>query len=890
MRSECIDAVEAALGRSLRKGEVAKIDDAVGLHMRLLARQDPAAWRALSQPERLDAAANAAIDAMKEEAAWKQRNVELQILAHDRISNTLNDAFENLDNQKRSLLNRITFGKMGRSEGENAGDRMRVVSQLLAFDTKARGMQSADSWGHAVRAEAMGELLPLWQSVKGNFFGLFENPEGVRDVIKEMYGEDSGNATAKAGVEAWRKVTDGLRDRANAAGQRIGELENDAWHYPQSHSQNAVAQAGLDKWAGDILPLLDRDMYINPDGTRMTDQQMLESVLPSAFDSIVTDGVNKVEPGAFGYGVAANRGAGHRALFFKDSDSFINYQGQYGDRNLWNSLTGHISRLSRDIGLMETLGPNPRATFDYFNDRTRLDELRQTENGWQKAKVEVHYHFNKNLFDYVSGQQKIVDQRIADGFQTFRNWQVATKLGQVVITALGDEAGMAATAFANKVPWTDSMMRELTYMNPANAEDRAAAMHAGLGINSIIGGLNRFGSEDFGGGGDTLLGRTNEGSAKLANSVMTLSGAEKMWDVRRQALGSVLMSYIGKTTQEVPNFADINEVDHGMLATKGITDTDWQVWRAAEPEDWGAGAKTVLTPKAVWNIPDEDIAHLGDPTALKRHASTMLLSHVLEETGMGVMDQGARERTKVTLGTSKGSVGGELTRSMMLFKGFSASMMMKHWGRMSSLQDAPMGWNNPTFKYGLTLGVVGTIAAATANQLRSFASGKNPENMADPRFWGSSVLRGGGLGFYGDFLYSEMTAHDTSLIPALMGPLATEVEGVWNLTGAAAFKHARGERVDEAANTLRFARSEIPFLNMWYTKAAADHLIWNNLQEAANPGYLDRMMTRSYADKGTTYYWDPHGGMPQVPDIKQAWNPELGQQKMAAMLEKAGIE
>jgi hypothetical protein len=361
----------------------------------------------------------------------------------------------------------------------------------------------------------------------------------------------------------------------------------------------------------------------------------------------------------------------------------------------------------------------------------------------------------------------------------------------------------------------------------------------------------------------------------LANGVMHASGAEAMWDARRRALGSVLMSYLGKTVQDVDHFSDINQTDHGILANKGVTENDWQVWKAAEPEDWGM-KHGVLTPKSIQAIPDEKLAALGDPTALKRHASTMLLGHVLEETGMGVMDTGARERLRMTFGTTAGTTAGELTRAAMLFKGFSASMMMKHWARA-----ADMPTNGATWAYGARLMVAGTVMGALATQLRDLAGGKDPQNIAEPKFWGEAGLRGGGLGFYGDFLYGEMTSHDTSLIPALMGPLATESEAAWNLTGGAAFKSMRGERTDEGAKLIRFAKGEIPFLNMWYTQAAMDHILWNEMQEAASPGYLERMQAKAQNERGTSYYWDPHDSTPQSkPDFGKLWQPERGAEQI----------
>lgn len=1162
MRDDCQFAVEDALGRPLRAGEAKGIEDQVSLQMRLLARKDPQAWSALSSAERFHQGAEAAAKAIIADLKLRQQRVRLQIAAHDRIENALNEAFEQLPDKAKP------------------GSMLRAVSQLLAFDAKAKGLTSAETWANAVQNEALGRLMPLWNSVKG-FAGLFENQQGVRDLVHELFGEDSGNAVAKAGAKAWFQTTDELRDRANAAGGDIAKL--DEWHYPQSHSQPRIAQAGLDKWSEFTLPRLDRDSYLRTDGSRMSDDAVRE-FLRNGYDSIITDGQNKVEPGNGrpGSSSVANRQSASRQIFFKDANAYLEYQAEYGDRNLWSTLTGHIRSISRDIALMEALGPNAEQTFRYFNDRTRLDELRSQPAG--KAQIDKESKFNEALFDYVAGKREVVNQKVADVGQSFRNFETATKLGKVAITALGDEAGMSATAFANRIPWSEAFQRELKYLNPASGADRETAAHAGLGINGAIGGLNRFGQEEMQlSGGEGAAAGVRNFTSKLATGVMHASGAEAMWDTRRRALGSVLMSYLGKWTREVKNLSDINAQDHGMLANKGVTDADWQVWRHAEPEDWGM-KHGVLTPKAIAAIPDEKIdqaiapkiealhgeaqrqiddlnardakdqgwinaraeklgtwvermkarlndqATRGDKQVLalskrltslydqldtansyfkqtaanqvnlrelrragvtegrnqvatdqvanklrqvmrdtdavkgalegefkerfvgqeqeinrliesgderkiafamdrsdrmfteanarltdrlqgaddkltsqingavekvskmreqvraadalwnrantsrpnfgelraqgvregraretinalrkqireltsgsaqnasldefhenwderkkefeeyvdkvqqrmqgrqqvaeriqrdlepsiaqarqdaRRHAATMLLGHVLEETGMGVMDTGARERVGMTFGTKAGTAAGELTRAAFLFKSFSWSMMMKHWARAAAMPTAADRAN-----YAARILVTGTVLGALATQLRNLASGKDPANVAEPQFWGESFLRGGGLGFYGDFLYSEATSHDTSLIPALMGPLATESESAWNLTGAAAFKAARGERTDEGAKLVRWAKGNIPFANMWYTQAAFDHLIWNNMQEAASPGYLDRVQSKAYAQRGTSWWWKPGDPLPtNGPDFAKAWQPDLGREQLQRIAAATG--
>lgn len=873
MRDDCIEAVQDALGRALRKGEAKDIEDNVNQQMRLLARKDPAAWAAKTQSDRLYEASTAAAEAMTAAAELKLRRTQLQIAAHERIENALQTAF---DKAGAKLY---------------PGAKMKMVSQLLAFDARgANNIESVDTVAHSIAAQATGRLMPLWSQVK-DVLGLFERGEGRRDLIKELYGEDSGNASAKKASKIWSDVTSELRTRGNRAGMNIGALDD--WHFPQSHSQSRISRAGghdsdaskaLDTWIADTMPLLDRQKYVNADGSLMKDDQV-NDFLRNAFDSIVTEGLNKREAGTNLSGVVANRGSAHRQIFFKDADSYMTYQGKYGDKNLFSVLTGHINKISRDIALVEKLGPNPEQTFRHFNDRTLTDEMRAAPNsataGFRKN-PKSQAKFNESLYNAVAGKNQVVNQRINDIGQSFRNFETATKLGRVAITAIGDEAGMAATAFANKVPWAEMFSRELHYLNPGSARSRAIGQHVGLGFNSIIGGLNRFSGEDLAlskGVGATAA--TRQITARLANGMLHLSGAEWMWDRRRQAMGSILMSYVGKTVGKVEHFADLNVADHGVLARKGIDEKVWQTWRAAEPEDWGM-KHGVLTPDSIRQIPDEKIAHLGNPDDLRRQAATSLLGHILEEVGMGVMDSGVRERTLLQLGTQRGTVGGELLGSALLFKSFAASMMLKHWGRANSLG----GYT--TAGYYSRLLVIGTILGGVATQLYGLASGKDPANIAEPKFWFEAFLRGGGLGFYGDFLYSELNSHDTSFIPAVVGPLATEAETVYNLTGGAALKAARGEKTDEVANLIRWGKGNIPVINNWYTKAAWDHLVWNNLQEAASPGYLDKMTAKAEMTRNTTYWWDPHESMPQAtPNWAKLVQPQRGEQQFESIKQTA---
>lgn len=834
MREQCLEEVSTMLGRQLMASQGERIEQRVRNQMRILARENPEEWRAKSYTTQLHEAAAAAAQEMKDEFAQKRANIEKTIAVHDRIENFLAE-----------------------QPNRKAGDSLRAVSKLADFDTRGGGYTSVHSWANAIRDEAYSNLMKTWEAIPGNFFGLFEDTKGVGDLWKELHGEHSGNATAKAGADAWKQVTEEMRQRFNDGGGAVGKLED--WSKPQHHSQMRVAKAGIEQWIGDILPKLDRAKYVNADGSRMSDDKM-QTFLGHAYDSIITDGHNGTEAGSVsGTGVVANRNAAHRQIFFKDSNAAAEYNASYGEKSLNNLLSGHVSRMARDIALVERLGPNSAATFKYFNDRALQDEIRQDPT--KLKKLEKQGKFNEALFDVVSGKDQVVDQRVANAFQTFRNWMTASKLGKVAITALGDEAGMMSTAFANHVPYTQGLMEELKRV--ANTDARKLSLHAGLGWDAEMGHMNRFAQEEFG----------SSFSGKMASTVMRASGAERMWAARRQGLGTVIMSSIGKLSRSIEHVEDLSQEDHGVLAGKGVTDKTWQVWRRATPEDWGSQSQ-VMTPKAIWSIPDSQLKDLGNSRALKREAATQLLAHTLEEAGMGAMDTGPRQRVAVNLGTQRGSYGGEIWRSMNLFRGFAFSMMMKHWARAASMP------GTGRIKYLAPLFVYGTAMAALGNQVRNLLAGQDPENMnpkENPGFWGKAILRGGGFGFFGDFLYNETTQHDTSLAAAVGGPAATELEDILSLTHGAFFKSQRGEKTDEKAKLIRFAKGNIPLINMWYTQAAADHLLWNNLQEAASPGYLARMQARQEATYGKTYYWKPDESLPHAgPDFAKALGKDSG--------------
>jgi hypothetical protein len=832
VRAECIKAVQQAVGRKLNQQEVNGIEERILGQMRQLAKQDPAAWSGMSQADRLKSAADGAKAEMLHEATLKAERAAMQVSA-------LSKTMAHLD----------TMGTPFES--------LKGLAKLIGFnpDGKTRAF-SIESVSNAIRNDALSRMLSTLEASNPKFFGLLENEQGIRDIITELHGERSGNPDAAAGAKQFKDVSEQLRQRFNRAGGDVGKLDD--WGMPHHHSQVRVREAGPDKWIAAILPMLRRDKYVNVDGSMMNDAQLM-AFLKEAHTTIASDGANKLTPGQFsGGGARANRGKASRQIHFKDADSYMKYQEQFGERGLYEIIIGHISGVTKDIALTETFGPNPDLTFRTLNE-TYAQKAKVDQQDIAVGKIDKEAIWNERLYNEVAGKQNpTASLRMAAGFDAMRNWMVSTRLGSAIISSIADESTMAITARLNGLPITEMWRHELSALNPTNKMEARMANRAGLALNSMIADLNRFANDSL-----------KEGvTSKLAGLTMRLSGLNALTDARRRAFGTTMISTLGRLTKDYKTLADLSPDDHRILLSKGLTETDWQVWRKAMPEDWGNGHDTMLTAEAVYSIPDAKLAGMGDPVTLREQAATKLLAHVLEETNMAVIEPGAWERTLMHGGMQRGTLKGELTKSVFLFKSFGLSMVTRHFRR---------AWNMPTnlgtAGYIAALAATSTLLGALAVQVNEMLSGRDPRNMASGKFAYAAMMKGGGFGILGDFAFSDTTQYGNSMLATAAGPMAGLAEDVFNLTKGNIAQAARGEETNAGAEVVRFAKGNIPVIgSLWYTKAALNHLFIYQLQEMASPGYLGRMEGRARREFGQDYWWAPGDVTPQdSPDFSKGW-------------------
>jgi hypothetical protein len=276
----------------------------------------------------------------------------------------------------------------------------------------------------------------------------------------------------------------------------------------------------------------------------------------------------------------------------------------------------------------------------------------------------------------------------------------------------------------------------------------------------------------------------------------------------------------------------------------------------------------MLTPESIYRIPDAELSALGDPTRLREQAATKLLAHTLEETDVAVIEPGAKERSITGANLQRGTWKGELTKSFFLFKSFPLAMIQRHWNRGMSLPNA-----GGRAAYLATLMAGTTVLGAASMQVSELLNGRdprslNPSDKGGTRNWIQAMLKGGSLGIYGDFLFSDASQHGQSPVASFMGPVVGLGEDVFNLTQGNIMQAMQGKDTHLGAEIVKFGKSNTPGASLWYAKAALDHLIFHQLQEYYSPGYLATMKSRAQREFGQQYYWEPGEVAPdRAPDM-----------------------
>lgn len=825
MKEQCKSAVAAALGKtSLNAQESQLIEQRIRDAMRNLARKDINTWRGLNDTEKLTEAAKQVAADIKGQLERKK-----QILAQDILS----------QNKNLAQLDHPTLSAMD------------VVDRMIAPYGDMSGIQSLDSKSRGIASIYRGELTNLWTNIKGAM-GVFTDKDLVERIVRERFGQDTGDALAKQISDKMGNVFETMRERFNRSGGDIGKLDD--WGLPQTHNLEKIAKAGKETWVNQSLNLIDRNKYVKEDGTLYSDQE-IKDLLDYAYDTIASDGANKTEIGrqATGGGTSkvTNRHSESRVLHFKDADAWLNYQAEFGGMPFVDLIEAHVDGLSKDIAMVENLGSNPKNAMRILMDAA---EKKDWEKGIDHNSIQKTRNRAQVMFDEFSGGNAPQSQVLANLGLAYRSMNVAAMLGGTTISSIADQATVAKTAWVHGMAYRQVFGELIHQLNPLNKADREQARSLGLATEEMLGSIARWSDDGLTSvqGKSEVLARV---SSNIANQVMRISGLNALTAASKTAFTKMLMDKYGRLTRD-KSWADLDEVDRELLKGTGLSERAWEVMRLADPIEDTKGNQ-LMSSRSIYQIPDEKLKAFGDPKKVRDEVATQLQAHLLDEQGMAVIEAGLRERTLLLGGTKKGSFNGEIWRGITQFKSFPTAYLMRHGSRAMA---------QPTLRgrviYAASLAAMMTLLGGLVVQLKEIANGNNPQPMWDSedpttsmKFLGASAVAGGGLSVLGDVVKAGVDPTGRGISDFMVGPLGSDVKAVAGVTVGNAMQWYDGKDTNAANEAYKALKNKIPAQNLWYTKLVTNRLLFDNFQDVIAPGYREKVLRKAEREQHRTRWW-----------------------------------
>jgi hypothetical protein len=726
------------------------------------------------------------------------------------------------------------------------------------------------------------------------------NEARADNIVHELHNPGStGDAAAQAMAAAWSQLNLRKVEQYNGAGGNITVRADYAM--PQRHDSASIRREGAAEWIPYIANAVNwREMFNHDTGLPFASQAELEAVLPHIFEEIVSFNDDALSGAAFA-GNSSNWRSRNDARFFvfNDGQAWLDYHARFGGGgHITEIMHEWLRAMNHDIVAMSKLGPNPAATVAWIGGEKGLPggligaHAREASFGRPslfspvdgsgrafgntgeraiKAREKYAKHTARSFLNgydaFVGSARRPHDPDIAMAVASVDNLMYAHHLAYTPFLTGADVLNQATTRAFSGVA-VSGMFRDLI---DAFRLSRDPQTLNEIGIETDV-ALHTMLSEAR----DMVSVHGAAWTRVVADRTMTWSGLKPL------TMGLRAMWKLG-VMKELSNlqgtaFNDLPRNFRDMLLRYDI---DAGVWSAIQqaPRYQQRGLDVITAQNlAAWNWNGA-----GPPPFQARPGLTLgqevavRVQSMIESEGEYATVSGT-PRSAAVLPYTPGTITGTIIGSAARLKTYAISHAQMHGARA-----ARIFWRNGGglrgglhaagyYAIGMILPsmafvAIGTIAA-------DIASGKEPPDVTDWKFWDRVFWRTISLGFFQDVfagVYEEDSAPDVAAriagptLQALYQPVALGA----SLAGEGLA--AVGLREDDS-NTARRARktAENYVPRVWWTDLAMKRLFWDNLQQFADPEADQefRRAIRRQEREGNGFWWEPGADFPgRGPDM-----------------------
>jgi hypothetical protein len=552
-------------------------------------------------------------------------------------------------------------------------------------------------------------------------------------------------------------------------------------------------------------------------------------------------------------GSLAEKLSSQRLLWFADAESAYKYNEQWGVQDTAQSIIATLRTGARNQAMLMNLGTRPVDNVELVREKLLKDVREERPDDAGAQEKDLHGNRITGQMNLLTGKANVSSKPwLSDAVDFLKNITITGKGGSIILTAFSDKAfARARMTFEglSSLEATADQLRTLLGVRPELAAE------LGIYNHSLAGGNQTRWDGEF---------RPVLFSHKLLEWTMKYQGMNR-WTASNQASMGLVVAKKLATDSHLPWDA-LDARRKQVLTEYGFSPKEWEAIRTAK-YTWGDEWQ-VITPNKMQELPDAVVAKLidGKPTAaairrVKDELEAKLDFYIFDAMNEGVPTPTASVRSIRTLnGTQRGEWSREFAELAFVFKGFpiKAAMTMAR-------QSKSIGGVGGAF-HALSLvaqaGALGYLSGIAKDTLRGRTPKRLIEFNGDGSFkqlntnvWLDSVLKGGGLGIYGDLLLSDYDRRYRGALEIAAGPVLGEMANTLNLFGKSR-RVAMGEESVEGLGyeILRTVENNAPLVGMFPIKSIMEYLVMWQLKEALSPGVFRRTQ-RSVENHNHQEYW-----------------------------------
>lgn len=818
------------------------------------------------------------------------------------------DEMESLVRDMRDTTERIMAGNEALSLEEAA---LRAAEQLSNADVLAKQIEARNkAINTRIAAQRLGELRTTWKDrpdigleallvgrndartgsrrsvssevaqLRGKYHAGINFDFDSADLVKFIASGSNDREIAEA---MWRigrgEPTDGMTRQSVAAAQiiskwqesaRIDENRAGAWIRKepgyivrQSHDIMKIRAAGFDAWRNAILPRLDERTF---DGVSDRDQFMRSVYNGLASGVHLTSEKPDWMNGFKGSANAAKRASQERVLHFKDGISWHEYNQQFGTGSLREAVFGGLNSAARNTGMMRVLGTNPGNMFKYLTD-TIADDVSKSGNPAALADYMTKVRrLNRTTMPQVDGSLNIPGSvGWANASANVRGWLRMSQLGGAVISSFNDVPISATEMRYQGQNFMQAVLGAMKgrFTRYTSAEQKEILSSIGVYSDAMTQEIIRRISGD-----DSLTGKMGR-----AQQLFFKYNLMNFWtESGRNSNAMMITNWLAQNADQA--HARLPEDLRRVLDLHGIGDREWEIFRHMDMAD--SEGRKFMTTSGIRGVPDDVISGYVQSKGLKPTERAIadardqlegqLRGYILDRLNIAMSEPGDRTQAFMKMGTVPGTVAGEAIRFAGQYKSFTASFMQNVLGRevfgrgytpaglgeskTTSMTNALLKNGKGAFIGTANLFVWATLFGYTSMQAKLMLKGQTPR-PADFKTFAAAAAQGGGLGILGDFMFGEVNRMGAGPVTSLMGPAASNADSIVTLLQ----QTSRGDA--DLGDWYRTTLDNTPFLNVFWLRTAMNGLILNRIQDALDPGSLERYQRRVEREQGNEFLVPP---------------------------------